>query len=400
VPPPPPPPVPPPPPPPPPPPANITRTAQWALASADTTLANNLNWQTCCTLTHAYGANEKWLYVAAFGWGSLAGSTASDAATSRLVRNLGSDVEVGHAGRPRWPANVDRCAIVSAQTYGGTAGSASWRVDAQHQAVGFTATIQAPLIVGIRLEANEGYAQDFGPHGDSAGTFVNACSYTTGTLPAGDYVIVAGMETTASGNILYDCRLLIDGAAAFPAVTQSRDAPQAGSFVTFWPVTLTNAAHTVALQVRLTPGQTGTATASNATVAVLSAAAFQKAQWDASGSTGSYTSTGYTAKLSDSWTLQPSPYRTLLLASGQATVPQAAAATAAQTRLRRNAALLAPAASQGARVDGSGAPNSVAFAAIVQPANTTDAFDLGEASSDGSSLVTLQGASLIALALA
>jgi hypothetical protein len=350
------------------------------------------------TLTHAYGAGESWLYLATFGFLGL-GTTANNSALTRFVQNLGSDVEVGHAGRPRWSTGVGRYGFVTAATYGGTAGSATYRIDVANAATGFALTVQAPTILGLRLETGEGFHPDLGPHSDAAGTWtdVNSWTFTTG---ADDFGLIAAMEWGASSAAVFaDVQLLVDGTGVFPVTTMGRDGPGAGSWTTAWPVTLAAGSHVFKLQIRLTPGATGTVTGKNSTLALLKKGAFQKWNADSSGAASSYSSGTYTAKLSDAWTLQAG-YKTLVIGTAQAFSPNASAAAEAKVRFRRNAALLEPEAIAGVRNDNSFEASSVMYVGVLDPQLTTDAFDIGGASADGASAVKIQGAALIAAALA
>jgi hypothetical protein len=378
--------------------SGIARTYAFGVATADYAVPNDTAVHTAHSINHLYGASEKWLYLCSFGLVG-AGTTANNAAIASFVKNTGSDVTVGHARRPRWNSGVGRYGFVWGQTYGGTGGSATYRVDVANSATAFATTVQKPAILGLRLETGEDYAQDLGPHSDSAGSYVDVISWTK-TTAADDFALIPGFELSGSGAIYADVQLLVDGVAAFPAEVVSIDGTGPHFWLAPWPVTLTAASHVFKLQVRRNSGSpSGTVTGANATVCLLKKAAFQQFNKDSSAAASTYTSGTYTAKLSDSWTLAAG-YQTLVIGTAQAFSPNAAGGTSAKVRVRRNAALLQPEAVCGVRIDNSYEPSSVFYMGLLAPALATDSFDLGGASGDGASSVQVEGAALIALALA
>lgn len=377
-----------------------TRVAWWKPA-ADLALATNtLAWQTVNSYNHAYAAGEKWLIFGHMGMQG-SGSTAANATLARMVRNQGSDVEVGHWGRPRWAQSLERSGFVTAITYPGSAGNATYRLDVAQGATTYALTAYTPWLGGIRLETDEDYGYLAGPRNDTSSTvWTDGASLSLASgFPGGSVLVIACLEIGGGPNTMVDLQMVVDGTASVP-YTLGTDAPGASSWLVLMPLTLAAGAHTIKQQFRRNAGNASTqVSVANGVVAMLAGSRFQLFKTDVSAAPQSTAASGYTDKVSDPWTLQAGWYH-MVLGGMLLTVPQAGAGILAGTRLRRNGASLINTGGFGSRVNAPTGPSSFFGAAVVTPQNLTDSFDIGFSSVDNADTVSAEQAVIAALALA
>lgn len=375
----------------------LVRTAKWQ-SYTDLTLADNINVQNVATFSHTAAAGEKWLYVINFA-SQGAGSNGGDAAKFLFNYNVGAaDIVLAQTGRPRWSTGLERQALIATRIYSGAV-TVTCKLDAQHSATGFSLTAYSPLIVALRLEADEQAWTDTTTHDEpTAGVYFDVMSNTTPSLPAGDYVLLASTVFNSSAAEIVDMQVLVDGTAYGQSSAGRVGAGLPYEYTALVPVTLTAAAHTIKLQGRRGAGATVLATFGPTHVCLLKEAAFAQVDKASALTASTNSSSAFANKISASWTLKTA-YNTLLLGGMHFTLPGATQSAGPSTRLRRNAANLVTTGQFGTGVDASGPPAHFFAAAVVGPQLAADAFDLGFNSVDNASSMTCDDAALVALAL-
>jgi hypothetical protein len=333
-------------------PTDIIRSYTFYRVPTDYTTPADVSWHAAGTLSGFIPtASSKYFYLVSYGTKNT-GSTAQNAALTRIVLAGSPDTELFHAGTDRYPQFNDRVMAGWGATYGASPSAVAVRIDAQDGSATYDTTISAMSFLALKLEATEDYANDAGTHTASTSTtYVDCCTLTLTSMPIGTYYFLCSMEfDTSAVTCRADMRVTVNG-TQYTQYVASRNSLNPGIFFVIVPVTTTSIGTlTAKIQVKVNTGDTGSVSSNYASIVCLAKANFQKVLSDQDSAEISYPATAFTARLNDSWAFATG-YNHLLLANCQASLDSSGSLSGLKVNWTMNGGNLVPDAVLGTRQD-------------------------------------------------
>jgi hypothetical protein len=375
---------------------DIIRVYSFFKVPSDYTTPKDIAWHAAGSLAgFTPVASSKYVFLVNFGIKNT-GSTAQNAALSRVVIAGTPDTELYHTGSDRYPVHSDRVLVGWGATYGASPPTITLRVDVKNSSATYTTTISSISFLALKLEANEDYANDAGTHSASGSTYVDCCTLSLTGLPNDEYYFKGFMEWESSAVACHaDIRITVAG-TGYTQYIATRNSVNPGIATMLLPLTVSGNV-TVKLQIRVAAGDTGTVNSNYASIICLAKANFQKTLVDSDIAEVSYPATAFTARLSDAWVLEPN-YNHLMLANCQANLDLEASSAGLKVNWAMNAGNILPDAALGTRSD-QYCSNSYGGMALKRPGGATDTFKLSFASINTANAEKSADCYMIALAL-
>lgn len=375
-------------------PASRTYVQQLVSSTVETDAAST-SFKTAVTLTHTPPDNSDWLYL---GRGFFEGDSSNTVNTGEC-KLVVAGTDRCKLLRPRYAIHQDAVSFIWAESYGVSPGSKALSLQLNSSNTTDRSRIAKPGLIGIQLQTDESFTVEAGPVFNNTTTFADIVSHSTGTVPAGDYIILAGGQWTTDSLDTAEFVVEVDGSEITGSKrNMSRNSGGTGYYAYACKVTLTNAGHTVKLRKR----KTGSAQAEsrNAAIVVLAAAQFKDVHYaEDQSESGESSSTGFSAHLSQGFALRAG-WEHLALASAGLYLSSGASDASADLRLTRNGSIVNDETNAGTRQNAFYSPNGVIMPALVTAQSATDTYALEKKSSVDTSAHKIKGSSITILALA
>ena len=346
-------------------------------------------------LAHTPGDNESYAYIAQ-GWLEGDSSNSNNSGDCALQIN---GVDHARMTRPRYQIHQDPISFIWGVDYGASPGEQTFELEIDSSDAAYQTRLKQPGLIGIKLTTNESLATSTSLVTNSTTSFADVLSHTTGVLPAGDYIIMAGCQWETSTLDSAEFVVEVDGSEVAGSKREmARNGPTQGYYAYAYKVTLTNAAHTIKLRHR----KTGSADVESryACIIVLDAAAFKDVHYaEAQAETGLSNSTGWTNRVSLAASLRAS-WEHLLIVTGGVYLSTGGGTDAADLRATRNGSLLLEEVNAGTRTNGNYSPNGIIMPFLVTQQSPTDSFNIETKSAVDTLDHKAKGLSVTALALA